>query len=140
MANLRILVAFFCGLAAFYLASTVASTAWQSFSQTSTWSSVGQVERLFYSVAAVLIASVAFTLVVHSAGATVSSNLAALLGLVSGPVALLVVLLLGLVLSSAGPAIPPVSLVRSLAFLCHAAAGGLVGLVACSALLRSRMS
>ncbi len=140
MVNLRILVAFFCGLAVFYVASTVASTAWQSFSQTSTWSSVGQAERIFYRVRAVLIAAVAFTLVVHSAGATVSSNMAALLGLVSGPVALLVVMLLGLILSSIGPAIPPASLVRSLAFLCHAAAGGLVGLVACSVLLRSRMA
>ena len=134
MANLRVLIAFFCGLAVFYVASAVISTAWQSYSQTSVWSSVSQAERIIFRTGAVLIASLAFALAVHISGVTIPSAAAMSLGLATGPVALIVVLLLGGALSWASPAIPSALLVRSLALLCHAVAGGSVGFLACAAL------
>ena len=55
-----------------YVAYAVISTAWQSYSQTSVWSSVSQAERIIYRTAAVLIASFAFALAVHISGVIIT--------------------------------------------------------------------
>lgn len=139
MTNLRIFVAYLGGLALFYVASAVITSVWQSHTQTYVWSSVGQSERLLYRTVAALVASAAFAVVTYFSGVAVPTKVAAFLGLVTGPAAFFIVLLLGIILASAGPAIPSPSLVRWLALLCHALAGGAVGLLAHSGLARLRI-